>query len=106
MRPFLCKAAAIKATMAASVTLREFPCPTAAMAHLTTVFRRFLAKNCSAMSEEAKCYMGSVGVTQNIYTTCFSTNPAKMSTADALQATLYKGFFNRLKDVPYEAVKQ
>ena len=71
-----------------------------------TLFRRFLAKNCSAMSEEAKCYMGTVGVTQNIYTTCFSTNPLKMSTADDLQATLYKGFFNRLKDVPYEAVKQ
>ena len=55
-----------------------------------TLFRRFLAKNCSAMSEEAKCYMGTAGVTQNIYTTCFSTNPMKMATADDLQATLYK----------------
>jgi hypothetical protein len=42
------------------------------------------------MSEEAKCYMGTAGVTQNIYTTCFSTNPMKMATADDMQATLYK----------------
>jgi hypothetical protein len=58
------------------------------------------------MSEEAKCYMGTAGVTQGIYTTCFSTNPMKMATADDMQSTLYKGFFNRLKGVPYEAVKQ
>ena len=72
--------------------LRKFLRPTATMARLNcnTLFRRFLAKNCSAMSEEAKCYMGTAGVTQNIYTTCFSTNPMKMATADDLQATLYK----------------
>jgi hypothetical protein len=50
--------------------------------------------------------MGTIGVTQNIYTTCFSTNPKKSDTAADLQSTLYKGFFNRLKGVPYEAVQQ
>jgi hypothetical protein len=58
------------------------------------------------MSNSAKCYMGTVGVIQNIYTTCFSTNPKKVSTASELESTLYKGFFNRLKGVPYEAVQQ
>jgi hypothetical protein len=50
--------------------------------------------------------MGTVGVTQSIYSTCFSTNPKKSDSASELQSTLYKGFFNRLKGVPYEAVKQ
>ena len=58
------------------------------------------------MSPAAKCYMGTIGVMQNIYTTCFSTNPKKSDTAADLQSTLYKGFFNRLKGVPYEAVQQ
>ncbi len=50
--------------------------------------------------------MGTVGVTQSIYTTCFSTNPQRSESSTAMQASLYKGFFNRLKGVPYEAVQQ
>jgi hypothetical protein len=50
--------------------------------------------------------MGTIGATQGIYTTCFSTNPKKSESASDLQSTLYKGFFNRLKGVPYEAVRQ
>jgi hypothetical protein len=58
------------------------------------------------MSAAAKCYMGTAGVTQGIFSTCVSTNPKRIDSAAAMEATLYKGFFNRLKGVPYEAVQQ
>jgi len=66
----------------------------------------YLARNCSSLSNKAKCYIFTVCVTKFIYTTCFSTNPLRSESSTAMQASLYKGFFNRLKGVPYEAVQQ
>ena len=65
----------------------------------------FLASNCSLLSNAAKCYMGTVGVTQGIYSTCFSTNPKNVGSVSDLQSTLYNSYFNRLKG-GIDAIKQ
>ena len=65
----------------------------------------FLASNCSLLSTAAKCYMGTVGVTQGIYSTCFSTSPKNVGSVSDLQSTLYNSYFNRLKG-GVDAIKQ